>query len=213
VPVEVKGLIELKRALKDYAPELGEQLDAEVGAALHGVITKAQGYVPSTIIGLSNWGYRKRSETNGAGLRKFPLYSPLKVIRGIGLKTTPRRANRAGFKAVYYIYNKNASGAIYETAGRKNPGGQPWVGPNFSKTNHKVSHSSNPNAGQWFVGHMGEIHQGNIESSTKKGRYMKGRLIYRAWSEDQGKANAAVMKAIEKTTQQFSKKQYFRKAA
>jgi hypothetical protein len=213
VPVEVKGLIELKKALKDYAPELGEQLDAEVGAALHGVVTKAQGYVPNTIIGLSNWGYRKRSETNGAGVRKFPLYSPIKVIRGIGLKTTPRKANRAGFKAVYYIYNKNAAGAIYETSGRKNSGGQPWVGPQGDRSNHKVSHSNNPNAGEWFIGNMGPLFQGNVESSTKKGRYMQGRLIYRAWGEDQGKANAAVFKAIQKAADQFSKKQYFRKAA
>jgi hypothetical protein len=42
---------------------------------------------------------------------------------------------------------------------------------------------------------------------------MKGRLIFRAWAEDQGKANAAVFKAIDNANTMFSKKQYFRKAS
>ena len=213
MPAEVKGLIELKKALKDYAPELGEQLDSEVGMALGTIVKKAQSYVPSSIIGLSRWGYRKRSEKTKNGNRKFPLFSSIKVIRGIDYKTTPRKTNRQGFKAIYYIYNKSASGAIYETAGRKNPQGQPWVGPTGDRNNHKVSHSNNPDAGKWFIDQMGPLYQGNYESKTKKGRYMKGRLIYRAWGEDQGKANAAVMIAIEKATEQFKKKQYFRKVA
>jgi len=60
---------------------------------------------------------------------------------------------------------------------------------------------------------MGELKQGNIESSTKRGRYMKGRLIFRAWAEDGGKANAAALTAIYNANEQFKKKQYFRKAS
>jgi len=41
---------------------------------------------------------------------------------------------------------------------------------------------------------------------------MKGRVIYRAWAEDQGKANAAVFQAIDNANKRFSKKQYFFKA-
>lgn len=213
MPAEVKGLIELKKALRDYAPELGEQLDSEVGMALGSIVKKAQSYVPTSIMGLSRWGYRKRSEKTKSGDRKFPLFSSVKVIRGIDFKTTPRKTNRAGFKAIYYIYNKSAAGAIYETAGRKNPQGQPWVGSQGDRNNHKVSHSNNPNAGKWFNEHMGALYQGNYQSKGNKGRSMKGRLIYRAWGEDQGRANAAVMAAIEKATEQFKKKQYFRKVA
>ena len=66
---------------------------------------------------------------------------------------------------------------------------------------------------QDFIQAMGELKQGNVESSTKKGRYMKGRLIYRAWAEDQGKANAAVFKAIDNANEVFSRKQYFRKVS
>jgi hypothetical protein len=34
---------------------------------------------------------------------------------------------------------------------------------------------------------------------------MKGRAIYRAWAEDQGKTNAAIIKAIEASRDKFNK--------
>ena len=210
MPTEVKGLIELKKALEDYAPNLATQLDDQMGLALGGVVKKAQSYAPTTSP-LTNWSYRKRSEKNAEGKRKFPLYNSAKVIKGIQYSGTPRRANKNGFKAVYYIINKSAEGAIYETAGRKNDKGQPWVGRKGDPNDHSVSHSNNPNAGKQFIQSMGAIYQGNIESSTKKGRYMKGRLIFRAWAEDGGKANAAALTAIYNVNEQFKKKQYFGK--
>ena len=139
------------------------------------------------------------------------MYNSAAVVKGIKYSGTPRRTNRKGFKAVYYIINKSAAGAIYETAGRKNPNGQPWVGRLGDPNDHGVSHSNNPQAGSDFIQAFGELKQGNIESSTKRGRYMKGRLIFRAWAEDYGKANAAALTAIFNVNEQFKKKQYFRK--
>jgi len=210
MPAEVKGLIELKKALKDYAPNLAVQLDDQMALALGGVVKKAQSYVPNDSP-LSNWSYRKRSEKNAEGLRKFPLFNAARVVKNIKYSSTPRKTNRRGFKAVYFIINKSAEGAIYETAGRKNPSGQPWVGRKGDPRNHDISHSNNPQAGADFIQAMGELKQGNIESSTKRGRYMKGRLIFRAWAEDGGKANAAALTAIYNVNEQFKKKQYFKK--
>jgi hypothetical protein len=210
MPTEVKGLIELKKALKDYAPNLSVALDDQVSIALGGIVKKSQSYVPADSP-LSNWSYRKRSEKNAEGKRKFPLYNSARVIKGIQYSTTPRKTNKRGFKAVYFIINKSAEGAIYETAGRKNPNGQPWVGAKGDPNDHTVSHSNNPNAGKQFIQAFGQIYQGNIESSTKRGRYMKGRLIYRAWAEDGGKANAAVLTAIYNVNEIFKKNQYFKK--
>jgi hypothetical protein len=207
---EVKGLIELRKALKDYAPNLATQLDDQMALALGGIVKKAQSYAPVDSP-LSNWSYRKRSEKNAEGQRKFPLYNSARVVKGIKYSSTPRRTNKKGFKAVYYIINKSAEGAIYETAGRKNPNGQPWVGRKGDPNDHSVSHSNNPQAGADFIQSMGELKQGNVESSTKRGRYMKGRLIFRAWAEDYGKANAAALTAIYNVNEQFKKKQYFRK--
>ena len=210
MPTEVKGLIELKKALKDYAPNLAAQLDDQMGLALGGIVKKSQSYVPNESP-LTNWSYRKRSEKNAEGQRKFPLYNSARVVKGIKYSSTPRKTNRRGFKAVYYIINKSAEGAIYETAGRKNPNGQAWVGAKGDPNDHGVSHSNNPNAGEQFIQTFGQIYQGNIESSTKRGRYMKGRLIFRAWAEDGGKANAAALTAIYNVNEEFKKKQYFRK--
>jgi hypothetical protein len=211
---EVKGLIELKKTLADYAPNLAVQLDDQMGLALGGIVKKAQSYVPASSP-LSNWNYRRRTEffTNAEGkrIRKFPLYNSAKIVQDIKYSGTPRRANKNGFKAVYYIINKSAAGAIYETAGRKNSNGQPWVGRKGDPNDHGVSHSNNPNAGSQFIQAFGQIYQGNIESSTKRGRYMKGRLIFRAWAEDGGKANAAALTAIYNVNEEFKKKQYFRK--
>ena len=47
MPTEVKGLIELKKALKDYAPNLAAQLDDQMGLALGGIVKKSQSYVPN----------------------------------------------------------------------------------------------------------------------------------------------------------------------
>lgn len=210
MPAEVKGLIELQKALKDYAPNLAVQLDDQMALALGGVVKKAQSYVPNDSP-LSNWSYRKRSEKNAEGLRKFPLFNAARVVKNIKYSSTPRKTNRRGFKAVYFIINKSAEGAIYETAGRKNPSGQPWIGRKGDPRNHDISHSNNPQAGADFIQAMGELKQGNIESSTKRGRYMKGRLIFRAWAEDGGKANAAALTAIYNANEQFKKKQYFKK--
>lgn len=116
--VEVKGLIELKKALKDYTPDLANQLDVEIEMALGGIIKKARSYVPSTSP-LSNFGYRKRSEKHGSGLRKFPLFNSARIQKKIEYSSVPRKTNRRGFKAVYFIINKDPAGAIFETAGRK----------------------------------------------------------------------------------------------
>ena len=216
MPAEIKGLIEFKKALKDYAPELGVQLDDQMAVALGGVVKKAQDYVPSTSP-LSNWSYRRRSEfyfdAQDNRLRKFPLFNAATIKSKIQYSSTPRKANRRGFKAVYYIINKSAAGAIYETAGRKNPSGQSWVGRKGDPRQKDISRSNNPQAGADFIQAMGELKQGNIESSTKRGRYMKGRLIFRAWAEDGGKANAAALTAIYNANEQFKKKQYFRKVS
>ena len=78
------------------------------------------------------------------------------------------------------------------------------TGKNFGKSN-------NPEAGSLFVQAMNE--QGQIVDAYKRSpgasgrssRKMKGRVIFRAWAEDGGKTNAAVIKAIENSAIQFNK--------
>ena len=110
------------------------------------------------------------------------------AARGITYQTSPSRANRRGFKSLAAILNKSAAGAIYETAGRKNPWGQPWVGPK-GPAGHRYSHSPNKFAGRDFIAAMG----GEMKGKEK----MEGRALFRAYDENNGKAREAVLAAIK----------------
>jgi len=91
-----------------------------------------------------------------------------------------------------------AAGAIFEGAGRANPQGQPWVGPKAGSRSNKVSKSNNPRAGAQFIENLPPL------VSSLKGR---GRLIYRAWALNQGRAEGAAMSAIDTAIKQFEARQ------
>jgi len=207
MPVEVKGLDEVLKAMRQFEPDLAKNLNKQVRAALTPVQKKAQGYVPSEISGLAHWGVvysTASSKANKAGgyathhpnnVRKFPKFRASIVKRGIKIHIGKTRPNRSGFIAHYQISNITAAGAIYETAGRKNPGGQPW---NRKSASHNYSHSRNPNAGKHFIDSMGSTMQGQ----GKK----RGRLIYRAYDEDRGKALTQTIRAIEMSIAVFKRR-------
>jgi hypothetical protein len=101
------------------------------------------------------------------------MYDPNLAKRGIRYKTSPSRTNRKGWRSLVSILNTSAAGAIYETAGRKNPGG------NFSP---RLS--------------------GELKGQDK----LKGRGIFRAWNEDQGRTQGVIIKAIENSAAKFNAK-------
>jgi len=131
------------------------------------------------------------------------MYDVNVVRKGISYKTSPSRANSRGFSALASIENKSALGAIIETAGRKNPGGQPWVGPKLYTGQKRWSHSNNPSAGAQFIKNLGPIYGKKKTSGIGDKR---GRLIYRAWHEQNGKVIAAYFKAVENVTAKFNKR-------
>jgi hypothetical protein len=62
------------------------------------------------------------------------------------------------------------------------------------------SQSANPNAGRQFIDALPPLVDSQQSSAAgRRTRKTKGRLLFRAWAEDQGKTNAAVLKAIEKS--------------
>jgi hypothetical protein len=195
MPTEVVGVVELKKALNKYAPDLAKELTKELGAILKPVVNEARSYVPLASP-MSGW-----SETqNPKG--KFPKYNALEIRKGIIYKTTPSKPNAAGFVNNIRIQNKSMIGAIYETAGRKNGQGQDWVGPKAGGASKGVSRSVNPYAGNQFISNLGQLY-----GPVRKGDHrMMGRLIFRAWAKTQGRANASVFKAIEQTTAKFNRR-------
>jgi hypothetical protein len=218
MPTEVKGAVELRKALKAFTPDLAKETQKEIAAVLKPIVTKARGFIPSTAP-LSGWA----QSTNGTWGNR--VWSSSDAKRGIGYKTTPSKVNRSGFRSLARIVNASAAGSIYETAGRKNPQGRPQAPmsevvaprhPNFGKMTRSGSKdqsmSNNPNAGKQFIDAMdrtGKIvnaYQRQEGASGRASKKMKGRAIFRAWAEDQGKANAAVVRAIEKSKVEFEKR-------
>jgi hypothetical protein len=100
---------------------------------------------------------------------RFPTYDASIAKRGIGYKTTPSKPNSRGFSALASLLNKTAAGAIYETMGRKTP-------------NSPLVKNQNAKFGQVMKG---------------KGK-QEGRVLYRAYEENNGKAQVAVLAAIKK---------------
>lgn len=218
MPTEVKGAVELRKALRQFTPDLAKETQKELAALLKPVTKKARGFIPSTAP-LSGWA----NQSGGKWGRI--QWSTGDAKRGIGYKTTPSKPNKSGFRSLARIVNASPSGSIYETAGRLNPQGRPQaplakvVAPghaNFGKTirsgNKQQSLSNNPNAGQQFIDALNRT--GTIVNAYKRGegqagrssRKMKGRAIFRAWAEDGGKTNAAVIKAIETSKVKFEKR-------
>ena len=196
----LKGASQLRTALRKFEPDLAKEMQDEVANLLKPIVKKARGYIPSDFTP-SHW----RGETKTG---KWPIYNATLMRRGIGYKTTPTKPNRRGFAYAASIHNKTASGAIFETAGRKNPGGMQKAPKGTPRTNKNFSHSNNPLAGSQFISALDNaspLKQGNVrgQGSGRRGRYMVGRLIYRAWGEDGGKTYAAVTKAIESAANKF----------
>lgn len=186
MPVEVKGIKELRTALRKFAPDLAKESNKELSAALKPLTQKARGFLPSNNQVPSGW--LKRENAGGKWANRF--YDSAVARRGIVFSTAPSKANKRGFRSVATIYNKSAAGAIYETAGRKTDGQQ--------------GNSANPNAGKKFIEELNKSGQlVNADYQQRVGRHSRkfiGRVMFRAYAEDGGKTTAAVMKALEKIT-------------
>jgi hypothetical protein len=166
MPTEVKGAGKLRKALKEYEPDLAKETTKELGNLLKPIAAKARGYMPAESP-LSGWATRSFNEG------RFPTYNPSIAKKGITYKTSPSRPNNRGWRSLVSLLNKSAAGAIYETAGRKNSGG------NFSP---------------------------RLKGELKGDAKMQGRGIFRAWNEDQGRTQGAVIKALEGAAAKFNAK-------
>lgn len=199
MPVKVEGLRETRRALAKFAPDLKKEVDKDARDRLKFMVKESRGFAPSTLPrNLHGWavdtpGRKITAQTSAFATRTFPLYQAGEVKTGISYDTGFSRANKYGFRSLYELRNKSAAGAIYETAGRINPDGLPWVGPNASPTDRKVSKSRNPDAGRWFID---EIDKQDNQRQIKGKK--EGRLIYRAVENDNGKFIKSVIEGMKK---------------
>ena len=178
MPVVVNGVREFLKAVDEIDEDMYKNVKDSLKAPMIKVAYKAKQYLPSEQNVLSGW--TKSAEPQEGQRRPFPAYDQSTARSGIKYKLGPNKKNRKGYSVYNYVSNESAPGAIYETAGRKNPGG------NFS-----------PRLPGSIIG------QGK----------MSGRALFKAYAENEGKAQSAVLKAIEDAYKAFQKKGLvFRKA-
>ena len=201
MPVVVVGLKEAQKAMRALQPDLEKNLRKEIRAILKPILATAKGYVKdSPLPGLSNWS----APTSGLWAGK--QFNAGQVRKGIKVQIGATQRKSTGFVSLVRIVNTTAAGRIYEIGGRVHSGGRE---KNLQGNKTDYSHSNNPDAGMHFLNSIG----GQLTGKSEK----RGRLIYRAMAENQGKVIAAVMKAIENTSKQSVKyvdaARAFRKAA
>ena len=200
MPVELQGAYALRKALKEYTPDLAKETQKEIAGHLRKVVNRARGFVPSESP-LSGWA-------NPVGEWEYRAFNAGIIQKGLGYSTAPSKPNKRGFRTLAQIFNKSAAGAIYETAGRKNPQGLPAARRTIAMRNggivpawesgKDVNKSANPYAGRQFINALPPlVDSQQSNSSGRRTRKTKGRLMFRAWAEDQGKTTAAVVKAIQ----------------
>jgi hypothetical protein len=187
MPVEVKGVNEMRRALAKFSPDLYKAVNSEIRPELAGMARDAKNLVPGSFLsGSMNEGQERKSRTSRS--RAFPIYDSTTIRRGLTYSMGRKRGTRSGWSSLYSLLNKSAMGSIIETAGRLFPNGSPY------------SQSNNPQAGRQFIDAANQI---SSMKSFGKGRKNQGRLAYAAASNNQGKALAAIMDALQRAQKMF----------
>jgi hypothetical protein len=115
MPAKVQGALALRKALKQFEPDLAKELSKEIASFVKPIARNARGFLPSNEDAPSGW--LKRDNAKGKWATRY--YDKGEASKGITYKTTPSKKNSKGFRALASVMNKSAGGAIYETAGRK----------------------------------------------------------------------------------------------
>lgn len=115
MPAKVQGALALRKALKQFEPDLAKEVSKEITSFVKPIARNARGFLPSNEDAPSGW--LKRDNAKGKWATRY--YDKSEASKGITYKTTPSKANSKGFRALASVLNKSVGGSIYETAGRK----------------------------------------------------------------------------------------------
>jgi len=198
--VAVNGLVEMRRAIAKFAPDVKKELDKEARLMLRVMVSDARGFAKSGLAP-SGWtevktGKKITAQTSMFGKssrRTFPFYDVSEIKRGITYKTGESKTDSNGFRSLYRLQNQSAAGAIYELAGRVKEDGLPWVGPKGDPNNRKVSHSNWKGAGAQFI----KVLDARDDYRPIHGK-KDGRLILRAVEKDQGRFRRNIISGVER---------------
>jgi len=107
----------------------------------------------------------------------FPSYNVATAKSGIGYKTTPSKPNKYGFRSLASVFNKNAAASIYERMGKLNPD-------------------------SLFVQNQMQKYNAPFKGSGK----FQGRVLFKAYDENHGKAKDAVLTAIKSASEKLNQR-------
>lgn len=202
MPVVAKGVVELRKALKQYAPDLRKQMDSEIRTVLKGVVADAEAKVPSAPPGgLYNWADKGSEPKSITGYRAFPKYDAGLIRNGMTYSMGRTKRNRYGFAGLYSLFNKDAAGMIIEFAGRVHPYGRTQKADRkFGQSHKDIGRSNNPDAGRRFTLAMNELPLKKFDNNERN----RGRLLYAAYADNQGRALNAIFKALNKAQEMFN---------
>jgi hypothetical protein len=222
MPAEVVGVKDVLNGLSFIDEDLRLRISNAIDPLMRAVAEKAKGFVPSNTQVLSGWSKTLSSNVD----RPFPKYDGSVVKAGIGYNPGKNVATKNGWQVSQYVYNVSRAGSIYETAGRLNPQGRApftfryegsgtYVRKSAKSQALDFYDSNNPFASQQFIGALEPVTKPKRVPGARgaTGRKMQGRLIYKAWAQDNVKVYEAILKAIDKTAVEFTRKTEIKKAA
>jgi len=191
MPVVVNGVREFLKAIDELDEDMYKNVKNTLKTPMIKVAQKSKDELPSNQNVLSGW--LKQAEPMEGQRRPFPAYDQATARQGIKYKLGPNKKNRSGYSVYNYVSNESASGAIYETAGRKTTGAQ--------------GASLNPNAGVQFIQALPNVVDATLAGSVgRRGRKNKGRVIYKVWAKEQGPIYADLKKALDDAIFAYYKK-------
>jgi hypothetical protein len=222
MPVVVAGVKDVLNGLSFIDEDLKVRISTAIDPLMREVAEKAKGFVPSNAQVLSGWS----KPLSSAIERPFPKYDGSVVKAGIGYNPGKNKILQNGWQVSQYVYNVSRAGSIYETAGRLNPQGRaPFTfkhegsGTYVRKSARSKAldfyDSNNPFASQQFIGALEPVTKPKRVPGVRgaSGRKMQGRLIFKAWAQDNMKVYEAILKAIDKTAVEFTRKTQIKKVA
>lgn len=192
MPVNVTGVKQLQKAMRNIDSDLNKQMSKDIKTVMLTVRDKARGYLPAQNEVLSGWA-KATASTETIKYRAFPPYDYTLARSKVAYSAGENKRNRSGYRAAFYVYNNSAPGAIFETAGRRN--------------NPKGRGSLNPNAPAEFNA------AAEMLTGMKGYDKQKGRVIFRAWDETKNKVIPQVVKSINTVAIDFNKKTEISRAA
>ncbi len=111
------------------------------------------------------------------------------------------KRNRYGFAGLYSLFNKDAAGMIIEFAGRVHSYGRTQKADRkFGQSHKDIGRSNNPNAGRMFTLAMNDLPIKKFDNNDRN----RGRLLYAAYADNQGRALGAIFKALNKAQDMFN---------